>query len=535
MIHAAHSILFAAALLASSVTAGAQTIERLSVSTTGVAANQSVEAVTRVSDDGRYAAFSTTATNLVSPDPTLTRDVFLRDRLLGTTTRVRTEANVGDLTSDGRLLSYSRQSTAVAAVVDLATDAEFALSTPPILSTPGPFSADGRFLLYQRGDAGTGGLREVVRREIATALDDLVSVTFNGGSNTILAIPGHLSPDGSIATFTTADPEMVPGDGNGRTDAFYKDHVFGFTDRISVDGAGAELAGDSIAGSMTTDTRYFLYSSISPALQDDTNGDWDLYVADRYLGELRRASISSSGMEGNGPTQSPNAWISADGSRVVFESNASNLVDGDTNNARDVFERDFVAGTTRRLVVGIGGVQPDADVRLRTVSTDGRYLTIVSAAANLVAGPSNGELQAYLVDRGPQCSIVNYCMALPNSTGVPAVLQSTGSPSASLNNFVLSALDVPEGSACVFFHGTSRLEPAVPFGDGLRCVGGTVKRLGALQSSGGAVIQFQDSSSLPYANVQPGDVRRFQMLYRDSVPGGAGFNTTAALEVTFCP
>ncbi len=535
MTNSAHPVLFAAAILAIAVPAAAQSIERLSVSTSGEAANGSVDSVTRVTDDGRFAAFTTIATNLVSPDPTLTRDVFLRDRLLGTTTRVRTDAIVGDLTPDGRLLAYYREFTAVAAVVDLATNTEFALSTPPILSSPGSFSADGRFLLYLRGDAGTGGLREVVRRDIAAAVDDLVSATFNGTPNTVLALPGHLSPDGSLATFTTADSQIVPGDGNGRNDAFYKDYSFGFTDRISVDSVGGELAGDSSAGSFTFDTRYLLFSTLSPALADDTNGNWDVYVADRYLGELRRASVGTGGSEGNGSSQSLNAWISADGLRVVFDSSASNLVVGDTNNARDVFEHDFASGLTRRIVLGGGGAQPDADIHLRTVSTDGRYITIVSPASNLVAGPSNGEVHAYLVDLGPQCFVVNYCTAQPNSTGAPSVIQATGSASLSQSNFVLSALDLPDGSACVFFHGTSRLEPTVPFGDGLRCVGGTLKRLGALQASDGVVIQFQDLSSLPYANVQPGDVRRFQLLYRDSGSTSAGFNTTAAVEVTFCP
>lgn len=531
--HAPSTLL--AVFLATSVPAAAQSIDRISVATSGEIANRWTELVTRPSDDGRYVAFTTIATNLVAPDPTLTRDVFLRDRLLGTTTRVRTDGIVGDLTPDGRLVLYYRTPTAVSAVVDLATNGEFALTTPPILSNPGFFSADGRFLLYLRGDAGMGGPREVVRRELATAVDDVVSLTFGGNPNTILALPGHLSADGTIATFTTADANIVPGDGNGKNDAFYKDYGFGFTDRVSVDNFGGELPGDSSAGAVTSDTRFFLFSTESAAIASDTNGTWDVYVADRFLGDLRRASVSSTGIQGNATSQSLNAWISAEGDRVIFDSHASNLVPGDTNGTRDVFEHDFTSGTTRRLVLGVGGAQADADLDLRAVSTDGRYLTLLSAASNLVAGPSNGEVHAYLVDRGPQCFVASYCSAQPNSTGVPATIQSTGSPSFALGNFVLSALDLPVGSACVFFHGTARQDPPVPFGDGLRCVGGTLKRLGALNAVGGAVIQFQDLGSLPYAGLQPGDVRRFQLLYRDVASVGAGFNTTAALEVTFCP
>ncbi|MCY2960041.1 MAG: hypothetical protein NTY35_07730 [Planctomycetota bacterium] len=527
--------LYAAAVLATALPAGAQSIERLSVSSSGAVANRSVETLTRPTDDGRFVAFTTIATNLVAPDPTLTRDVFLRDRLLGTTVRVRTDGIVGDLMPDGRLLSYYRTLVGVSAVLDLGTNGEFDVTLPPIVSAPGRFSADGRFILYSRGDASVGGPDQVWRRELATGVDDFVSATFTGGTNTVTALTGFLSADGTIATFTTADPNIVPGDGNGTNDAFYKDYGFGFTDRVSVDAFGGELPGDSSAGAVTPDTRYFLYSTASPALPSDTNGTWDLYVADRFLGELRRASVSSAGAQGDASSQSLNAWISVDGVRVIFDSAASNLVAGDTNGVRDVFEHDFSTGTTRRLVLGVGGAQADADLDLRGVSTDGRYLTLVSSASNLVAGPSNTEFQAYLVDLGPQCFVTNYCSAQPNSTGLPASIQYSGDPSFSLNNFVLTGLDLPTSTVCVFFHGTTRVEPPVLFGDGLRCVGGTQKRLGVLHANGGAVIQFQDLHSLAYAGITPGGVRRFQLVYRDIQPGGAGFNTTAALEVTFCP
>lgn len=513
----------------------AQGTERISVSTGGSVANEPVETLTRASDDGRFVAFTTRATNIVTPDAPFTRDVFLRDRTTGTTTRVRADGIVSDITPDGRRLAYTRTSTAVAAIVDLVTNAETALTGIPILSEPGTFSADGRFLLFARGDAGMGGLREVVRREIATAVDDVVSTNWMGMTNQVRALPGRLSADGTIATFTTADPDIVPGDTNAADDAFYKDYGFGFGDRYSVDALGGQLPGDSIAGAVTPDTRYLVFSTESAALVADTNGTWDVYVLDRFLGELRRASLDSAGIEGNASSQSPNAWIAVDGTRVYFDSLASNLVANDTNGARDVFEHDFSTGTTRRVVVGVGGAQPDQGVELRGVSTDGRYLTVVSAATNLVAGAQTGTAQAYLVDLGPQCFVSSYCEALPNSTGASATIQSTGTPSFAVNNFVLSALDLPANSPCVFFHGTTRLDVPVAFGDGLRCTGGTLKRLGTTTATGGGVIQFQDLLSTPYAGIQPGDVRRFQLLYRDPAAMGAGFNTTAALEVTFCP
>lgn len=537
MIRSATSVLFLALpySFAAMPNASAQTIERISVSSSGAIADRFVETLTRASDDGRFVAFTTSATNLVAPDAPFTPDVFLRDRLAGTTVRVRSNGVVSDLTPNGQRLAYYRTPTAVTAVVDIAAGTEFALTTPPILSNPGRFSADGRFLLYQRGDAGTGGPTEVVRREIVTAVDDLVSSTFMGMTNSVIAFPGHLSADGTIATFTTADPDIVPGDMNGMDDAFYKDYGFGFSDRTSVSSTGAELPGDSSAGAVTPDTRYFLFTTQSAAVPEDTNGTWDLYVSDRFLGELRRASVSTAGTSGNAATQSPAAWIANDGTRVIFESSASNLVAGDTNAVRDVFEHNFSTNTTRRIVLGIGGAQVDADLELRGVSADGRYLTILSAATNLAPGATNGDVHAYLVDLGPQCFVIEYCSALPNSTGETAVFGSSGMPSFTLNNFVLSTFGLPSNAACTFFHGTQRADPPAVFGDGLRCVTGTLKRLGNLVAVGGGAIQFQDLNSTPYIGVVPGDVRRFQVYYRDVNSSGAGFNTSAALEVTFCP
>jgi hypothetical protein len=526
---------FLAALLCASVPASAQHVERISVSSSGELANSWTATLTRPSDDGRFVAFTTTATNLAAPDTAGTHDVFLRDRIGGTTTRIRSDGFVVDITPDGRQLSYTRTPISVGGVVDLGTDAEIALSSPPILTTGGRFSADGRFLLYMRGTASTNGVREVLRRELAAGTDDLTSATFGGAPNSVIAFPGHLSADGSVATFTTADPGIVPGDANGTDDAFYKDYGFGFTDRYSLDDFGGELPLFSNAGTVTPDTRFFLFTTLAAAVPDDTNGTTDLYVYDRFVGELHRLSISSNGEQANGATQTLNPWISADGTRVIFDSVASNLVAGDTNGTFDVFEHDVSTGVTRRIVLGVGGAEPNGSLDLRGVSSDGRYLTILSDATNLVAGPQDGQIQAYLVDLGPQCVVTSYCTALPNSAGLAATIQVTGTPSFTQNNLVLSALDLPGDAPCVFFHGTSRLEPAAPFGDGLRCVGGTQKRLGMLTATGGTVIQFQDLNGVPYAGLQPGDVRRFQLLYRDAGSSGAGFNTTAALEVTFCP
>lgn len=195
----------------------------------------------------------------------------------------------------------------------------------------------------------------------------------------------------------------------------------------------------------------------------------------------------------------------------------------------------MTTGVTRRLVLGLGGAEPDAGVELAAVSPDGRFLTIVSAATNLVAGDTNGVADAFVVDLGPQCSVSEICSAQPSSTGSPATIGATGTPSFATNNFVLSASSLPPDAACLFFVGTQRLDPPAPFGNGLLCAGGTLRRLGMLQAVGSDVIQFQDLASPAYAGIAPGDSRVFQLWYRDLGAGANAFNATAGLEVVFCP
>ena len=82
--------------------------------------------------------------------------------------------------------------------------------------------------------------------------------------------------------------------------------------------------------------------------------------------------------------------ISADGRFVAFSSDATNLVPGDTNGTADVFVRDRQTGTTRRVSVGPGGAQGNGDSVDPALSADGRFVAFESDATNLVPGDTNG-------------------------------------------------------------------------------------------------------------------------------------------------
>src|SRR5580765_5606012 len=119
----------------------------------------------------------------------------------------------------------------------------------------------------------------------------------------------------------------------------------------------------------------------------------------------QRVSVSSAGKQANGNSftnQRIDAAISADGRYVAFWSDATDLVDGDTNGFSDVFLRDRQTGATVRISVGPGAVQADGDSRDPSISADGRFVAFWSFATNLVADDSNGVSDVFVYDRDTQ-------------------------------------------------------------------------------------------------------------------------------------
>lgn len=105
-------------------------------------------------------------------------------------------------------------------------------------------------------------------------------------------------------------------------------------------------------------------------------------------GPIAVVSRSTSGEVGNSVSYGPE--LSGDGSRIVFWSDASNLVPGDTNGRSDVFLRDLRAGQTRRVSEPTGGGQGNANSYLPALSANGEVVAFLSDASNLVAGDDNG-------------------------------------------------------------------------------------------------------------------------------------------------
>ena len=161
----------------------------------------------------------------------------------------------------------------------------------------------------------------------------------------------------------------------------------GDTTRVSVDSSGAEANGRSTQSAISDDGRFVAFESgASNLVSGDTNNVDDIFVHDRQTGTTTRVSIDSSGVEANGYSASP--VISNDGCVVAFYSEATNLVDGDTNGMGDVFVHECQTGLTTRISVDSSGNEANGTANEYNVdiSGDGRFVVFSSDASNLVAG-----------------------------------------------------------------------------------------------------------------------------------------------------
>jgi Tol biopolymer transport system component len=161
------------------------------------------------------------------------------------------------------------------------------------------------------------------------------------------------------------------------------------TELVSVSSAGAQGTDQSTRPSISASGRFVAFeSNANNLVQGDTNGKQDVFVRDRKMDQTRRVSVSSAGIQGNRSSADPS--ISANGRFVAFDSYAGNLVAGDPGGKSDVFVRDLRTHKTQRISVSSAGARGNNDSFQPSISADGRYVAFYSHASNLVPPDTNG-------------------------------------------------------------------------------------------------------------------------------------------------
>ncbi len=298
--------------------------ERVSVSSTGEQANH-FSFQPSLSADGNLVCFVSPASNLVTGDTNGVKDIFVRDRQLGTTERVSVSSSGEEADRQTTIGVISADGSCVA-MVSYATNL-----------APGDTGLYSDLFLHDRGTGET------------------IELTAGGDGPTFDC---SISASGRFVAFVSDASNLVPNDTNGVKDVFVYDAATGMTDRISVSTDGAELNGDSTSGTLSADGRFVgFWSGSTNAVPGDINGHLDCFVRDRMLGTTTCVSAG-----GNADSYEP--VFSADGSRLAFQSLASNLVAGDTNGDWDVFVMQLPTATVSGSV-DFGVANPPTSVNMR--------------------------------------------------------------------------------------------------------------------------------------------------------------------------
>ncbi len=232
----------------------------------------------------------------------------------------------------------------------------------------------------------------------AAAATQRVSVSSAGVQGNGGSLREKLSANGRFVVFQSAATNLVPGDTNGKTDIFVRDRKTGKTQRVSVGPGGSQANNSSEAEGISADGRYVLFESNATNLvPGDTNLKGDVFVRDRKTGTTERVSLRQGGGQIGGLSFA--AGMSADGRFVGFATKVANVVPGDTNGQNDMFVRDRQTGTVERVSLGQGGAQANSLSIGVGLSPDGRFALFNSFATNLVPGPASGFEDVFVRDR----------------------------------------------------------------------------------------------------------------------------------------
>ena len=388
---------------------GAAGTARVSVSTAG-AAGDGPSTEVALSGDGRYVAFVSAAANLAPGDTnTCTTfggsvtgpcpDVFVRDMVAGTTTRV--SVGPGGAQSDGQ-------------------------SQQPVIS------ADGRYVAFVSaatnlapGDTNTcpadgypaaGACPDVFVHDRQTGTTTRVSVSTAGAQANRQADRPAISADGRYVAFVSVADTLVPNDTNGLADIFVRDLAANTTTRVSVSTAGAQSNDSSFAAALSATGRFVAFDSFADNLLGagaDGNNASDIFLRDRdtdndgVMDEAGAVSTTRVSLRDGGALEDNGASggsffpaLSADGRYVAFKSYSTDLVSNDFNGIADIFLRDRQANTTRRVSLNaigqeVNGLTFDSPV----ISGDGRFVAFQDSNNAVIAGDSNGAPDIFVYDR----------------------------------------------------------------------------------------------------------------------------------------
>lgn len=330
-------------------------LERVNLGNGNVQANAPAEFSAGVSDDARYVAFQSAATNLVAIETHGVSQIYLRDRIAQTTTLVSRH-------SDG-------------------SAGESAAFQPQM-------SADGRYIAFVSSDALVGndsnGAVDVYRYDRVSDSLDLVSVSSSGEAGNSGSSGPRISADGRYVAFVTEANNLFAGDTNLAADIVLRDTVANTNVNASIKPDGSQFPGyreAALGNALSADGRYLLFNTDQPLEPADNNLSTDGFRFDRTTGLVERVTRGPGGaLLADGATAQA---LSADGNRMLMESTSGGIVGGTTSDSRRSYVRDLTNGAITHVKLRAGVIIDDDQTHDCDLSGDGSTVYCDSYDRNL--------------------------------------------------------------------------------------------------------------------------------------------------------
>lgn len=319
-----------------------------------------------LSYDGKHAAFSSSASNLVNGLTTTTKNIYVRDIEAGT-------SMIASIKADGTLANNHSESADISGNGNIVAFDSYASNLV---------------------NADTNGKIDIFLKNMTTGELQIISRPDSGESNGNSKTPA-ISSDGKTVAFISDASNLVSGDTNGVADAFVF-HVDTQTmERVSVSSSGTEGNGRTWQIGISANGRYVVFTSDSDNLvANDSEGERDVFVRDLKNNTTIRVSTSQSGQGFAGMSRNPD--ISADG-RIVAFANSSVSNREVPGSGMKIYVKDTETGSVKQIDIGTDNTSylPSYDPYL---SYAGDRIAFLSQTGNLVSGDTNGKFDAFLKD-----------------------------------------------------------------------------------------------------------------------------------------
>lgn len=355
-----------------------------------------------MSSDGRYVAFASTATNLTADVTGGFISIFLRDTCTGVATGCTPATVLVSAASDGT------PGNGDSVDVSISSDGRFVV-----------FDSDASNLVVSDTNASTDiFLRDTCNGAAPGCMPSttLISVASDGTQGNQASLSPAISGGGRFVAFQSYATNLVPNDTSLFVNVFVRDTCLNAPAGCVPSSAMASVGPGGVPGNegsdfptISADGRFVTFPSFATNLVSGTALNTNnVFVRDTCAGVATGCtpvtalvSVSPSGLDGNGASGLPS--ISSAGRFIAFNSDATNLVIGDTNGYTDVFVRDTCAGAPvgcvpATVIVSItpAGTQGNFNSSIPAISADGHFVAFGSGASNLlpIVAPINVFLAA---------------------------------------------------------------------------------------------------------------------------------------------